>query len=176
MEGSAAFSSVRELLKDRWFVASLVGSTTCAVIILAAVIVWNYQAKIVVRPIAEVVRVDDGGSVAAKPISEIRPDNASKNAWTGWAISLFDLCQAKGFSAGFSDAFQKGAANLVISEGSGWTVANADLARSCARVTRDQTRAKGIYAIFDSKIPTIADQQVKATFVPKNEASAAKPL
>jgi hypothetical protein len=173
MESSRSTFTTKELLADKWFKMSLLGSIACAASVLAGIAVWNYRDKISVRPIAEVVRLDGdrGTSFEVKPISEITSDQKSEKpiAWTGWAIPLHDLCQTtKGdFSQDFSDEFQKGTAKLVIpaSGGTAWTVANADLsANNCAQVTGND-RSQGIYAVFDAKIPAIADRQVKYVFV-----------
>ena len=178
MRSSAGWFSMRELLEDKWFVTSLVGSIVIAAGGLATIAVVNYRNKIPVRPIADVVRLDDAandGAFEEKPISEITSNRTSAKsvAWTGWAIPLRDLCQAKGggFSQGFSKAFENKTAKLVIpaSDGPGWTVANADLSASNCAQLKDNERSQGIYAIFDGKIPSIADRQIRAVFVPKHE-------
>jgi hypothetical protein len=174
MRSSAGWFSMRELLEDKWFVTSLVGSIVIAAGGLATIAVVNYQNKIPVRPIADVVRLDDAandGAVEEKPISEITSirTSAKSVAWTGWAIPLRDLCQAKGggFSQGFSKAFENKTAKLVIpaADGPGWTVAKADLSASNCAQLKDNERSQGICAIFDGKIPSIADRQVRAVFV-----------
>jgi hypothetical protein len=186
MSSSGNSFSLKELWQDKWFPASLGGSIACAGLILAGIALWNYHDKISVRPIAEVVRVDavDGDpSFDVKPISQITDDKSAKAvAWAGWAIALSDLCKVKGgsFSQGFSNAFQKGTAKLMIPAGVGtqWTVANAELsANDCANVIASD-KSHGIYAVFDAKIPAISGQQVKAYFVPKHEESAwqARPI
>ena len=175
MKFPASMFSARELWEDKWFASSLLGSIAAAAAVLTVIAVWNYRDKISVRPIAEVVRMDDGDkgtSFEVKPISEITPDQKSAKpvAWAGWAIPLQDLCQAKegAFSKGFSKAFQNGTAKLVIpatAGGTGWTVANANLtANDCAQVKGNE-RSQGIYAVFDAKVPAIADRQVRAVFV-----------
>jgi len=172
-DGSSSFFSARELLKeDKWFLMSLIGSVVAVALILGATIRIVYQTRLNIHPIAEVVRVEDSGSFDVKPISEITTGTVSKTvAWTGYAIRLFDLCQAKGgdFSSAFSDAFRKGAAKLAIAEGEGgWTAANAAFTPdTCSKIKRDEARSKGVYAVFDTKIPSIAEQQVKATFAPR---------
>jgi hypothetical protein len=186
MESSTSMFSMRELREDKWFVRSLLGSIACAGVILTVIAVWNYSSKIPVRPIVDVVRLDDAakdGSFEVKPISEITSDQKKPTkavAWTGWTISLRDLCRTKGgaFSKGFSEAFQNRTAKLVIpaAEGVGWTIANADLsAHNCAQV-KDNDSSQGIYAIFDAKIPSIAGRQVKAVFVPKGGEEDARPI
>jgi hypothetical protein len=187
-QDSRSVFSFRELWGNGWFLLSLSGSTAVAAGILTATVAHYYSDRILVRPIKEVVRVDhsgsfDVGSFDVKPISEItevKSENTPRAiAWTGWVIRLSDLCQTKGgaFSSDFSNAFQKGSAKLMVSgTGGQWTVANANVtADTCTRVNNDEKRSTGVYAIFDSKIPTISDQ-VKATFIPKDEETGFSPM
>ena len=170
---SESYFSARELFADKAFLVSLAGSIAAAAGLLSAVAVWAYQERIVIRPIVQVVSVEDSNNLALKPISGIKfADKDSKTtAWTGWAIRLSDLCQAKGgaFSKGFSEEFQNDNAKLVIpSEPIGsWTVANAKLTGNTCDIVTGEREARDIYAIFDSKNSLFGDKQVKAVFVPK---------
>jgi hypothetical protein len=172
MSSSGSVYTFRELFEDRWFIPAVAGSIALVVAVMGSLIAWTHDQKISIRPIIDVVRLSVAGTgIDALPISEIaQASNQKPVAFTGYAIGLIDLCKNEaGFSSGFSNAFQKGTAKLLVTQKgtNQLTVANASINQAtCKLVASNPTRFEGVSAVFNAQVPSFAGQWIKETYSP----------
>jgi hypothetical protein len=139
-----------------------VGGTTAVVsCIITGIAFWNYQTKIVIEPLQEVVRMADRPA-DARPVSQItKADKRGTWAWAGYEAPLLDVCQTgKKFFEDEKEPVkllipnQPGEEKLALVRTSGPAI--------CDFVQKEPTKYRGVYVIYGSVQP---DNEGKAKVV-----------
>jgi hypothetical protein len=100
-----------------------------------------------------------GGNDIA-PISAISARTPSQSAssrvlgWSGYQISLVNLCNQAKKSSEISEALKTGQAKLIVPDKSAWTVADANFpSDACKRIEKAKVKYQHVGVVFDKEIP-----------------------
>jgi hypothetical protein len=150
-----SFHSAARLVTDRGFVKSVVWCFIGVSTIFGVITVIYRSTKIPVSPVGHVSVLEENSfrrsGFEAQPF-DMLPDRAlgDRVGWSGFAVAIFDLCQARPTIAELAPLFEQGRAKLlIVAQENDYFLANAPLrSQECEKVIAKPAAFRGIYAVF----------------------------